>query len=285
MAGKKNTSDPVIDSLRARIDAVDRKLIALLSERGTLVEEVGRRKRKLGLTFHQPGRERAVLDRMVAANEGPYPDEAIEGVFREVMSASLALESPLAVAAGDADALAAARRRFGSSARVSKEAGPVEALDAVARGFAAYAVVSVEDGKGGFRGSALDAIAEADLPVTGEIVVSAKGVTTRSLVAGGEEPDPSGEDLTSTVVVPRDEPGAIANVLSVFGRHGVNLRRLSAGPARASVRSRRAGWSYQFFVDLEGHREDSTLSKALAELAKGGALVRVLGSYPRGKSR
>ena len=115
--------------------------------------------------------------------------------------------------------------------------------------------------------------------------MTAAGVTTRSLVAGGEEPPPSGDDLTSTVVVPRDEPGAIAGVLSVFGRHGVNLRRLSAGPARASVRSKRAGWSYQFFVDLEGHRDDPSLSRALADLAKGGALVRVLGSYPRGRSR
>lgn len=283
MASKK--SDPAIDKLRIRIDAVDRKMLALLGERGRLVEQVGKRKRKLGLTFHQPGRERAVLDRMVAANEGPYPDEAIEGVFREVMSASLALESPLTIAAGDDDALAAARRRFGSAARLSQEAGAVEALDAVARGFAAYAVVSVEDGKGGFRGPALDALADSGLPVTGEIVVTAAGVTTRSLVAGGEEPGRTGDDLTSTVVVPRDEPGAIASVLAVFGRHGVNLRRLSAGPARASVRSSKAGWSYQFFVDLEGHREDPALSRALADLAKGGALVRVLGSYPRGRTR
>lgn len=285
MAKKAAVSDPAIDKLRARIDTVDRRLLALLCERGRLVEQVGKRKRKLGLTFHQPGRERVVLDRMVAANQGPYPDEAIEGVFREVMSASLALESPLTVAAGDEDALAAARRRFGSAARVSKESGPGEALDAVARGFAAYAVISVEDGKGGFRGPALDALADSGLSVTGEIVVTASGVPTRSLVVGGDEPGPSGDDLTSTVVVPRDEPGAIANVLAVFGRHGVNLRRLSAGPARASVRSKRAGWSYQFFVDLEGHREDPALSRALADLAKGGALVRVLGSYPRGRSR
>lgn len=283
-AGRRN-ADPTIDKLRQRIDLVDRRLLALLSERGRLVAQVGKRKQHLGLGFHQPGRERAVLDRLVWANEGPYPDEAIEAVFREVMSASLALESPLTVAAGDEDALAAARRRFGSAARLSKESGPGEALEAVARGFAAYAVVSVEDGKGGFRGPALDALADAAIPVTGEIIVTANGVTTRSLVAGGEEPGPSGDDLTSTVIVPRDEPGAIASVLAVFGRHGVNLRRLSAGPARASVRSKRAGWSYQFFVDLEGHRDDRPLSRALKDLAKGGALIRLLGSYPRARTR
>src|SRR5689334_10002443 len=100
MARKKSRpTDTEIDGLRKRIDAVDRRLLELLSERGRLVAQVGTRKRKLGLTFHQPGRERAVLDRMVDANEGPYPDEAVEAVFREVMSASLALEAPLAVAA------------------------------------------------------------------------------------------------------------------------------------------------------------------------------------------
>lgn len=283
MAKRKSppADDPVLAHLRDRIDAIDRRLLALLSERGRLVAKVGQHKKKRGMTFHQPGRERAVLDRLVSANDGPYPDESIEAVFREVMSASLALESPLVVTADGEDALAAARRRFGSSARVSRETGPGEALDAVARGFAAYAVLAVEDGRGGFRGAALDALAESDLPVTGEVVVPHGGVAIRCLVVGGDEPAPTGDDQTSTVVIPRDEPGAIAKVLSVFGKHGVNLRRIEARPQKGY----RAKWAYHFFVDLEGHREDEPLARALGDLAKGGALVRVLGSYPRGRGR
>ena len=285
MGTKKRPSDARLDELRKKIDSVDDRLLALLAERGRLVAQVGRYKHALGLTFHHPGRERAVLDRMVAANEGPYPDEAVEAVFREVMSASLALESPLSVAAAGDDALAAARRRFGSGARISREAGPAEALEAVVRGFASYAVLTVEDAREGFRGDALDALAECDAVVSGEVVVASGGFTTRSLVVGGEEPAPTGDDQTSTVVVPRDEPGAIAKVLSVFGRHGVNLRRIEARPQRATARGSRARWRYQFFVDLEGHREDRHLARALQDLAKGGALIRVLGSYPRGRGR
>lgn len=274
--------DRVIERLRGRIDAVDRKLLALLSERGKLVEDVGRRKRKIGATFHQPGRERAVIARLVAENRGPYADEAIEAVFREVMSASLALESPLTVAAVDGAARIAARRRFGSSARVNAESGPDDVLDAVARGFARYGVLAVEDTLGGFHGAELDALADADLAVTGEIVVHARGVTTRSLVIGGDEQPPTGDDQTSTVIVPRDEPGAIATVLGVFGRHGVNLRRIEGRPLDPAPRASKK-WAYRFFVDLAGHHEDPPLAKALAELRRGGALVRLLGSYPRGR--
>ncbi len=270
-------TDARLAKLRERIDAVDRKLLALLSERGALAKEVGERKRKLGLTFHAPAREREVLARMVDGNPGPYPDEAIEAIFREVMSASLALESPLTVAVADDEAREAARRRFGSAARLRDEAGSAEVVDAVERGWAAYGVLAVEDGERGFRGEAIDAILDSGASVTGEILSTADGATVRSLVIGGEEPAPAGDDQTSALLVPRDEPGAIARVLAAFGKRGVNVRRIEARPLRAS----RSRWTYQFFVDLEGHRQDAPLAKALADLAQGGAVVRVLGSYPR----
>lgn len=278
---KRGKSDAALVRLRERIDAVDRKLLALLAERGRLAKEVGERKRKLGMKFHAPAREREVLARMVAENEGPYPDESIEAIFREVMSASLALESPLTVAISDDDAREAARRRFGSAARLRDESGAAEVVDAVTRGWAAYGVLAVEDGERGFRGDAIDALVDGDVNVTGEILSHADGGSVRSLVIGGDEPAPTGDDQTSALLVPRDEPGAIARVLAVFGKRGVNLRRIEARPLRVG----RTRWSYQFFVDLEGHRQNAPLARALGDLAHGGAIVRVLGSYPRGRAR
>lgn len=276
MSAKPRT-DRELAALRKRIDAIDEKLLALLCERGDLAKKVGEKKRKLGMDFHAPAREREVLARMVDENAGPYPDESIEAIFREVMSASLALESPLTIAVADDDSREAARRRFGSAARLRDEKLPSEVADAVARGWAAYGVLAVEDGTRGFRGDAVDALLDADVSITGEIVHD----SIRSLVIGGDEPAPTGDDQTSALLVPRDEPGAIARVLAVFGERGVNLRRIEARPLRAG----RTRWSYQFFVDLEGHRQDSALAKALADLAEGGAIVRVLGSYPRGRTR
>ncbi len=276
---------PEIERLRSEIDDVDRKLLALLSRRGRLAESIGRAKARRGLALHAPAREREVLARMVSANPGPFPDEAIEAVFREVMSASLALEGPLTIAVADEAGRAAARRRFGAAARLRSEIGGPEAIEAVARGWAAYGVLAVEDSRHGFLGPALDAIADGHIPVTGEILLRADGATVRALVVGGDPPAPTGDDQTSCVLVPRDEPGAVAKLLAAFGRRGVNLRRIEARPLKAGLSSSLARWRYQFFADLEGHRADPPLARALTELSAGGALVRVLGSYPRGRMR
>lgn len=288
-AGKKPAGKSVHDAklgeLRTGIDALDRKLVDLLSRRGELVEEVGLRKRKLGMSFHHPAREREVLAKLVALNEGPYPDEAIEAIFREVMSASLALESPLTVAVVGDPARAAALRRFGSAARLRDEAGAGDVVDAVARGWATYGVLVVEDSAHGFDGPAIDALGEGDVLVTGEVLFHSEGLATRALVVGGEEPAPTGDDQTSAVLVPRDEPGAIATMLAAFGKRGVNVRRIEGRPLRPSNATGRARWPYLFFVDLEGHRLAPPLSRALADLARGSAHVRVLGSYPRGQAR
>lgn len=284
-APRKTASDPRLGKLRVAIDSLDRKLLALLSRRGELVEEVGVRKRKLGLSFHHPAREREVLAKLVDLNDGPYPDEAIEAIFREVMSASLALESPLTVAVVGEPARKAARRRFGSAARLRDETGAEAVVDAVARGWAAYGVLAVEDSARGFDGPALDALGEGDVPVTGEVLFHAEGLATRALVVGGEEPAPTGDDQTSAVLIPRDEPGAIAGMLAAFGKRGVNVRRIEARPLRPAGATGRVRWPYLFFVDLEGHRLASPLSRALADLARGSAHVRVLGSYPRGRAR
>lgn len=280
-APPRPAGDRTLERLRVAIDRVDRRLLALLAERGRLVEQVGKHKKKRGASFHRPEREREVLARLVAENPGPYPDEAIEAFWREVMSASLALESPLTVAVADDDAARVARRRFGSAARLRREEGPAEVVDAVARGWAGYGVIAVEDSAAGFRGAALDAIADGGAPVSGEALATADGVTVRALIVGGEPHAPTEDDLTTVVIVPRDEPGAVAAVLAVFGRHGVNLRRIEARPQRAGARAPRARWDYRFIADLDGHRDRPPLADALAELARGGALVRVLGSYPR----
>src|SRR5439155_4808126 len=125
------------------------ELLRLLVRRGRLVKEVGNFKRKKQLVFHRPAREREVLARIVSKNRGPYPDEAVQAIWREILSASLALESPLTVAVAGEAAAAAARRRFGTAARLADESGPGAAIDSVAKGFAEYAVLAVEDRSAG----------------------------------------------------------------------------------------------------------------------------------------
>src|SRR5580704_10335393 len=101
--------------------------------------------------------------------------------------------------------------------------------------------------------------------------------TTRFLVLGLKLFAPSGEDRTTLLVsvLHTDAPGALSRLLEPLARHRVSLTRIESRP------SRRRKWDYVFFIDFEGHAEDSHIAKALAALKKRASLFRVLGSYPR----
>ena len=101
--------------------------------------------------------------------------------------------------------------------------------------------------------------------------------TTRFLVLGNKQLQPSGKDKTTILVSAAEtgESGALFNLLQPLARHKVNLTRIESRP------SRRRKWDYVFFIDLEGHASDKSVARALAELAKRASLFRVLGSYPQ----
>jgi chorismate mutase-like protein len=88
---------PLAD-LRDSIDSIDSRIMGLLNERANLVLEVGRLKQAESREFHVPNREREIYERLTAVNPGPFPNEALRSVFREIISASLALEAPMRVA-------------------------------------------------------------------------------------------------------------------------------------------------------------------------------------------
>lgn len=85
----------------------------------------------------------------------------------------------------------------------------------------------------------------------------------------------SGNDKTSLMLSAHDEPGTLFRALEPFHRYGVSLTRLESRP------SRRAAWSYTFYLDLLGHVEDEPVRNALGDLRKLSVEVTVLGSYPR----
>ena len=101
--------------------------------------------------------------------------------------------------------------------------------------------------------------------------------TTRFLVIGRKLFKPSGKDKTTLLVsaAATDASGALYRLLEPFAQNDINLTRIESRP------SRRRKWDYVFFMDVEGHAEDTVLSKALAQLEKRASLFRVLGSYPQ----
>lgn len=99
--------------------------------------------------------------------------------------------------------------------------------------------------------------------------------TTRFLVIGPQEVAPSGKDKTSLVMSTKNRPGAIHELLAPLAKYGVSMSRLESRPSRAGL------WEYVFFVDIEGHQQDSRVAQALMELRDKAAFLKVLGSYPR----
>src|SRR3954471_10915465 len=160
-------------SLRAAIDGVDDQILALLDRRAAVVREVGRHKRRRRETFHVPGRERAVLERLTAAANGAFPRAAVRPVFREIMSACLSLGSPLTVVYPGPEATfshLAGKTRFGLSARYRPAASLSEVFHEVERG-AEYGVVPVEEAAEGLVTHAFDYFVDSDLLIVGEIVI------------------------------------------------------------------------------------------------------------------
>ena len=101
---------------------------------------------------------------------------------------------------------------------------------------------------------------------------------TRFFVLSGKDSPPSGDDKTSIVFSIREEPGSLYRALKKLAVRRINLTKLESRPTRQKP------WQYNFYLDCEGHREDSALREALAELERTSLFVKVLGSYPRAKS-
>ena len=87
-----------LQSLRERIDAADAELLTLLNRRAQLALEVGELKKREGSVVFRPEREAQVIDGLKARNSGPLKTDSIAPIWREIMSACRALETPTRVA-------------------------------------------------------------------------------------------------------------------------------------------------------------------------------------------
>ena len=166
---------PDLDTLRKRIDELDRALVKLLNERASVVVDVGRAKAVDGTPIYAPDREAAVLSRIINNNDGPLPDRTIEGIWRELMSGSFRLERPLRIGylgpPGTFSHLAALRH-FGSSTELVHTNGIDATVEEVEAGRADYGLVPYENSIGGSVHESLEVLAERRCPVCAETMVA-----------------------------------------------------------------------------------------------------------------
>ena len=122
------------------------------------------------------------------------------------------------------------------------------------------------------------AAAEAyGLRVIAENIQDVAGNTTRFLVIGTRPVHRSGRDKTSILFAVPDKVGALNQALNLFARNRINISKIESRPLRGRP------WEYLFFADLEGHRDDPRVKRALAALGHRTLFLKVLGSYPEAR--
>lgn len=97
---------------------------------------------------------------------------------------------------------------------------------------------------------------------------------TRFLVIAKNDVAPTGKDRTSLLFSIKDRVGALHAMLTPFYKNKINLTKIESRP------SKKRAWDYYFFVDIEGHREDKPVKRALDQLEGMCKYLKILGSYP-----
>ena len=161
-----------LDDLRNQIDSLDSEIVRLLNERINVVLSIGEEKKKAGAEIYVPSRERAVFDKIKRLNEGPLPAESAHAIYREIMSAALALETEMKIAYLGPEATfthQAARNKFGVSVDYLPTSTIGEVFDRVQNRSADYGVVPVENSTEGAVTHTFDQFATTPLKICAEI--------------------------------------------------------------------------------------------------------------------
>jgi len=268
-----------LDRLRNKVDRIDRKLLGLLNERTRLAMEIGRIKERMNLEPYVPAREKAVLARMQNLNSGPLSDESVRAIYREIMSAALALEKQVKVACpGPENSLSftAARARFGASVKyvACKSLAAVFAM--VKSGKATYGIIPI-DRTGRWKPGVelLDCFKKTALRICAETLVPVRGRKARFLVLAKSCGKATGNDRTSVFfALSKDATGR--NKRQALPRNrGMSLLKIANGPRNG------AKDSPVFFADFNGHPDNPAFSCMLKGLERGCSFMLALGSYPK----
>jgi chorismate mutase/prephenate dehydratase len=163
-----------LGKLRKQIDEIDDEILNLLNKRANIVLDIAHIKRNENAKYYSPEREREILERLTGTNKGPFPNETLKVIYREILSASLSLEEPLKVAYLGPQATfthLASLRHFGSSAQFVPTESIKGVFDAVESNKAEYGVVPIENSTEGVVSYTLDLFVDYDLKVGAEVML------------------------------------------------------------------------------------------------------------------
>ncbi len=134
-------------------------------------------------------------------------------------------------------------------------------------------LASVEDDAAAICG--LPAVEIFDLKICHENIEDLSDNTTRFVIIGNQDVDPSGNDKTSLLISTRNVPGALLGLLQPLADNGISMNKIESRPAQGHK------WAYVFFIDIDGHQRDADVATALNQLKQQASLFKILGSYPK----
>ena len=241
-------------NLRVQIDAIDQQLLSLVNQRARVAEQVGEIKRQEGSPFFRPDRVAQVIDKIQRANPGPLLNQHVAAIWREIMSACLALEAPQRVAVlGPQGTFCeqAAIEFFGSAANLIYCANFDEVFHATAAGTAQYGVVGMENSTEGVVARSLDLFLRSPVHVVGEVSLLIRHNLMRQV------------NTLDGIEVVLAHPQALAQCQSWLSQHLPNAERravssnaegarlAATNPAWAGLASERA--AAQFGLHIVAH--------------------------------
>ena len=161
-----------LDKIRKKIDSLDKKILDALNERAEASREIGKLKAKGGQGIYAPHREKEILLRLKELNRGLLTSDAIDAIYREIMSFSISLEKKVKIAYFGPPVTythQAAQKKFGSSVEYAPCGTISEVFSEVDRERCDYGVVPVENSTEGAVNHTLDMFIESDLKIYAEV--------------------------------------------------------------------------------------------------------------------
>lgn len=177
-------TDKKLDAIRKKIDETDKKLLALLKDRADLAVEVAKIKQSQHKPiYYRPEREAQILRKIVEKNESLLPDKEITHIFRNIMTACLALQQPISVAyLGPEGTFSqqAVLKHFGEGISSKPQSSIPEVFKKVGSDSVHYGVVPIENSTEGMINTTLDCLINHDVQICGEISLRIRHHLARS---------------------------------------------------------------------------------------------------------
>ena len=116
-----------------------------------------------------------------------------------------------------------------------------------------------------------------EMPIILDNIANNLNNYTRFLILSKENNSETGNDKTSIIFSIKHEPGSLYRIIENFNKNNVNLTKIESRPTKSNT------WEYNFYVDFEGHQNNSKILEMLEKIKQETLFMKILGSYPSAK--